>query len=78
VRNRFRFRRFLDIKAAQGTAAALHYWLTAPANALPIGRRLARARLRRLRGGFATASRQPAPAPRFLMPGRLAETEGQG
>lgn len=78
VRNRFRFRCFLDLKAEQGTGAALRYWLTVPANALPIGRRLARARLRRLASRFDPASPQPSPAPRFLMAGRLVETEGQG
>lgn len=78
VRNRFRFRRFLDLKAERGAGAALRYWLTAPANALPIGRRLARARLRRLTRGFAAAAPYPTPAPRFLMAGRLVETEGQG
>jgi succinoglycan biosynthesis protein ExoU len=78
VRNRYRFRRFLDLKAEQGTGAALRYWLTAPANALPIGRRLARARLRGLARRFEGVSPQPSPAPRFLMAGRLVETEGQG
>ena len=79
VRNNFRFRRFLDLKEEQGAAAALRYWLTSPANALPIGRSLARARLRRLTRGIAGAAHQASPAaPRFLMPGRLAEGEGQG
>jgi succinoglycan biosynthesis protein ExoU len=78
VRNRFRFRRFLDLKAEQGTGAALRYWLASPANALPIGSRLARARWRRLNQRVEGTARHSAPAPRFLMAGRLAETEGQG
>jgi succinoglycan biosynthesis protein ExoU len=78
VRNKFRFRRFLDLKAEQGSGAALRFWLASPANALPIGRSLARARLRRLTEGLAANMRRPSPQPRFLMPGRLAEGEGQG
>lgn len=77
VRNKFRFRRFLDLKAEQGAGAALRYWLASPANAMPIGRGLARARLRRLTPANAGA-RHPSPAPRFLMAGRLVDGEGQG
>lgn len=78
VRNKFRFRRFLDLKAEQGASAALRYWLASPANAMPIGRSLARARLRWLTAGLAAGTRRPAPPPRFLMPGRPAEGEGRG
>jgi succinoglycan biosynthesis protein ExoU len=75
VRNKFRFRRFLDLKAEQGPAAALRYWLGSPANHLPIGQSLARARWRRLTRDRATDGPARA-APRFLMPGRLAEEQG--
>ena len=77
VRSKFRFRRFLDLKAERGAAAALRYWLASPTNALPIGRSLVRARLRRFTTAIKGDARRPPPAPRFLMPARLAEGEGR-
>lgn len=71
VRDKYRLRNFLDLKAERGMAAAGAYALSSPSNLIPIARGLAADKLEALfrRIGFVSRDRHVPPL-RFLMAGR--------
>jgi succinoglycan biosynthesis protein ExoU len=76
VRDRYRFRNFLDIKAARGVLPALSYGLGSQANVSPIATALFRARARWLASRLRHQAAETIPD--FLLPGHVEAEPAEG
>jgi succinoglycan biosynthesis protein ExoU len=76
VRDKYRLRNFLDVKAERGLASAAAYAFASQSNLIPIVRGVTSDKLDALfrRAGFSTTQKQAQPM-RFLMAGNSAPAE---
>ncbi|TIS91467.1 glycosyltransferase family 2 protein [Mesorhizobium sp.] len=75
VRDKYRLRNFLDVKAQRGLASAAAYALTSQSNLIPIVRGVAADKLDALFRRAGLGSKQQAPPIRFLMAGTSAHAK---
>ncbi|TIR90295.1 MAG: glycosyl transferase family A, partial [Mesorhizobium sp.] len=75
VRDKYRLRNFLDVKAERGLASAAAYALASQSNLIPIVRGVAADKLDALLRRAGIAAKQQVPPMRFLLPATSAATE---
>ena len=75
VRDKYRLRNFLDVKAERGLASAAAYALASQSNLIPIVRGVAADKLDALFRRTGIAARRQVPPTRFLMPATRAAKE---
>ncbi|GAA2827011.1 glycosyltransferase [Aminobacter aminovorans] len=69
VRDKYRLRHFLDLKAANGLSSAMAFAFASPANLAAVARGVAFDKLEPLRGGQPPTTESGAASPRYLMAG---------
>ncbi|MGF7007609.1 glycosyltransferase family 2 protein [Aminobacter sp. BE322] len=78
VRDKYRLRHFLDVKAAKGAGAALAFGLASPANFLGVARGVAMDKLEPLRRYLAPSRPEGALRKRYLLSGKVLAGDNAG